>query len=205
MRNPLRKHLNAVVEQVSRQGTLTDTRWQFLVWLHQNQAGVSLFSKGFPVFSTTWKVDTGWRIYHGERTVHWIPSPEDAVEVARVFRSEGWRHVFICSTRLGLTGPSHHVPGNLDDPIAFSRLVLDLEREQNERPAVSLAANGFSNLVHLLFGAPVGIVRALIQVVRFGMSREHPSWLEFWAILAWRVSGKPSAKDVMLWNISDCD
>lgn len=195
LRSIIRKHLDVVLKQTSYQGIFKDTPWQFAVWLHQAQAGVPVFSKGFPYFSTTWKVYTGWREYHGYVTQYWLPSPENAVEVARRLQSEGWEHVFICSTRLGLTGPSHDVVGNLDDPIDFSRLALDLERERNEKPAVSLAANIFGNFAHIVYGLPVAIVRGLIQLIRFTVSREDPSWHEFWAILAWRYSGNVSKKD----------
>jgi hypothetical protein len=188
LRKAVRKHLNAVLEQTSRQGAWKDTPWQSAVWLHQDQAG-----RIFSTFSTTWRVYTGWRIYHGWRTVLGVPSPEDAVEFARRLRSVGWEDVFICSSRLGLNGPSHRV-GNLDDRIEFTSLALDLEREQRDSFTTSLATNAFGNLVHLLFGPPVGIVRGLVQVVRFGASRQDLSWHEFWAILAWRFSGKPSEK-----------
>jgi hypothetical protein len=74
--------------------------------------------------------------------------------------------------------------------MVFSRLALDLEREQRERFVASLAANAFGNLVHRLLGAPVGIVRGVIQVIRFGRSRQNLSFHEFSAILAWRFAGK---------------
>jgi hypothetical protein len=193
LRKPVRKHLNALLEQTSRQGAFMDTPWQSAVWLHQNEAGVPLFSTRF--FLTTWTVYTGWRIYHGTRTVLWLPGPDDSVEVARRLRSIGWKDVFICSIRFGLPGPSHRVVGNLDDRMEFTRLALELEREQRERFVASLAANAFGNLVHRVFGPPAGIVRGVIQVIRFGRSRQNLSLHEFWAILAWRFAGKRSEKE----------
>ena len=191
-RNAVRKRLKGVVEQTSCDGFLALTPWQKAVWIHQSQASVSISSKSSPFFSTTWNVYTGWREYHGYRRQNWLPSPEDAVQAARQLQCEGWEDVFICSTRLGLTGPFHRAVGNLEDPTVFARLALDLEREQKEGRAASLTASAFSNFVHLLYGPPAGIVRGLVYAVRFLISREGASWYEFWAILAWRFSGKAS-------------
>jgi hypothetical protein len=183
IRRIIRRHLNRVLEQSSEGGYWSLTPWEAAVWRNQVQAR-DPFPTPFPVFSTTWTVNTGWKAYLGYRTVCWIRRPEEAVNVARELRSEGWKEVFICSTRLGLTGPSHRVVENLEDPIEFSQLALELERE------------------HLLFHVPPAIVRGIIQavrqVIRFARSRENPSWYNFWAIVAWWIVGKiePTSREL---------
>lgn len=200
-RRMIRRHLERVVKENSHKGLWFLTPWQYAVWRHQVQAESRVFSHPFPIFSTTWTVNTGWRPYHGYLTYCWIFRPEGAVQAARELRSEGWEDVFICSTRFGLAGPSHYVTGDLEDPAQFSRLALELEREQSEGARAALAAGIVSSLIHLSFHIPAAIVRGLIQVGRFALSREKPSWYDFWAILAWRISRESKPDDPELTSI----
>ena len=133
-RRMIRRHLERVVKENSHKGLWFLTPWQYAVWRHQVQAESRVFSHPFPIFSTTWTVNTGWRPYHGYLTYCWIFRPEGAVQAARELRSEGWEDVFICSTRFGLAGPSHYVTGDLEDPAQFSRLALELERTVGRSP-----------------------------------------------------------------------